>query len=260
MPEDLDIGPKPPPIVELDAIDSTNAEAMRRAAQGERGPLWLTAARQTAGRGRSGRTWTSLDGNLMATLLVAPGQPAERLGELSLVTGVAVHEAVAGWSTVPGLRLKWPNDIMLGDAKLGGILIESTSFSGATVSAIGIGLNLVAAPEIADRPTTTLSRHAAPPSRAAMLDAVSDRLMHWLRIWRTATGFETVRTAWVRAADPPGVTVTINTGQAICSGAFAGLDTDGALLLRDDDGSLRRFSFGDVTLAALPYAASRRST
>lgn len=260
MPEDPDTWLEPPPIVELDAIDSTNAEAMRRAARGERGPVWLTAARQTAGRGRSGRAWTSLDGNLMATLLVEPGRPTARLGELSLVAGVAAYEAVGRLHTAPGLRLKWPNDIMLGDAKLGGILIESTSFAGETVAAIGIGLNLVAAPSIADRETDALSRYAIPPARAAMLVAVSDRLMYWLRIWRTDDGFEAVRTAWIQAAGPPGGTMTINTGRAICSGAFAGLDTDGALLLRDDGGNLRRFSFGDVTLPALPDAASRGST
>lgn len=250
MPENLQAGPKPTPIVELAEVDSTIAEAMRRASAGERGPVWISAARQTAGRGRSGRSWASLDGNLMATLLVEPGAAPHRLGELALVAGVAAHEAITSLQPLPRLRLKWPNDILLGDAKLGGILVESTTIDGVPISAIGCGINVAASPDVPGRSTTALARHGAAPSRFALLPALSGRMSHWLDIWRGRDGFESIRQAWLARAGALGEQTTVNTGIQACSGAFAGIDHDGALLLRDPAGSLRRFSFGEVTLAA----------
>ncbi|MCB1512977.1 MAG: biotin--[acetyl-CoA-carboxylase] ligase, partial [Hyphomicrobiaceae bacterium] len=105
---------------------------MRRIATGGRGPLWLRAERQAAGRGRSGRSWSSPAGNLSATLLFEPGCAIEQAHQLSLVTGVAIFDAVvatfaeAGIAAPSGLRVKWPNDLMIGDAKLSGVLIESS--------------------------------------------------------------------------------------------------------------------------------------
>lgn len=248
MPEDPQIGPEPTPILEIAEVDSTNAEAMRRAAAGERGPLWISAVRQTAGRGRSGRSWMSLDGNLMATLLVAPLVPTRHVGELALVAGVAAHEAIGTAGPVPGLRLKWPNDILAGDAKVGGILVESTIQAGVTVAAVGFGINISVAPTVPGRPTTSLAAFGTLHGRAGVLAALAESMRHWLALWQQPGGFEAVRTAWLERAGPPGETTTINTGNIVLQGAFAGLDNDGALLIRDDGGTIRRFSFGDVTL------------
>lgn len=250
MPEVPQNGPAPTPIVELAEVDSTNAEAMRRASAGERGPVWISALRQTAGRGRSGRTWTSLEGNLMATLLFQPGAATRRLGELALVAGVATHEAIAELQPLAGLRLKWPNDVLLGDAKVGGILVESSTFDGATISAIGCGINVAAAPDVPGRATTALACHGGAPPRAALLQALSARMAHWLLVWHAPDGFQAIREAWLARAGALGVQATVRTGSQAFSGAFAGLDHDGALLLRDPAGNLRRFSFGDVTMAA----------
>lgn len=250
MPENRDAGPVPIPIVELPEVDSTNAEALRRAASGERGPLWVGAVRQHAGRGRSGRSWASLDGNLMATLLVAPGIAPSRMAELALVAGVAAHDAIRMSQPLASLRLKWPNDILLGDAKVGGVLIESTTFDGAVVAAIGFGINVATAPEIPGRSTTALGRHGSAPTREALLATLSGRAAHWLAVWHASSGFDAVRDAWLERAGPEGETTTVNTGTATHSGAYVGLDHDGALLVRDASGGLRRFAFGDVTVAA----------
>ena len=119
-------------IVAHDRINSTNAEALTLARNGERGPLWITAKQQTAGRGRRGRTWTSEPGNLYATLLLVDACPPERAAELSFVAALAVHDATAG--RIPGLgrriALKWPNDGLIDGCKFAGILIEG---EGATV-------------------------------------------------------------------------------------------------------------------------------
>lgn len=248
MPENPRAGLQPPAIVELDEVDSTNAEAMRRAAAGERGPIWLLARRQMAGRGRLGRTWSSLEGNLMATLLFEPGLPVARQGELSLVAGVAAHAAITVLRPIPRLRLKWPNDILIGDAKLGGILVECTAIGNAAVAAVGIGINLVGAPQIMGRSTTAIAYHARPPSRAEMLEALSASMSNWLDVWRGPAGFAPIRQAWLERAGPEGEPTSVNTGATIHAGSFGGIDHDGALLLRLPDGGLKRCTFGDVTL------------
>ena len=127
-------------LLRLPSVDSTNAEALRRAAAGERGPLWILADVQTAGRGRAGRSWVSEPGNLHASLLVTLAAPAPKAYQLSLVTGVAVYDAIrnAMQPAPAALRLKWPNDLILASSKAGGILVESVR--GHLL--IGVGVNV----------------------------------------------------------------------------------------------------------------------
>ena len=128
--------------VHLDEVDGTNAEAMRRVLAGERGRLWISADRQLSGRGRSGRSWASAPGNLFASVVATLDCPPAAAGQLSLVAGVAAIDAIRRAGEVPGLRLKWPNDILVGNAKAGGILVESTSQPGrpATVAVSELAL------------------------------------------------------------------------------------------------------------------------
>ena len=131
-------------LIAHDTLGSTNAEALARARAGERGPLWVTAARQTAGRGRRGNAWTSEPGNLYASLLLTDRGAAAHLPELCFVVALAVRDAVGGVqrrSLRARLKLKWPNDLLLDGAKLAGILIEAESVGGQTVAAAGIGVN-----------------------------------------------------------------------------------------------------------------------
>ena len=127
-------------LVHLEEVDSTNAEAMRRVLAGERGPMWITADRQTAGRGRSGRAWSSTPGNLLASFIVQLDCAPAMAAQLSLVAGIATIDAIRRAGTLRGLRLKWPNDILVGTAKAGGILVESTSRPGqpGTIAVIGV--------------------------------------------------------------------------------------------------------------------------
>src|SRR5229473_5485322 len=116
-------------LIACDTVGSTNAEALAYARSGERGPLWITARRQTAGRGRRGRTWVSEPGNLYATLLLTDPGPAERAAELSFVAALAVRDAIVEMAPGLGSRLKvkWPNDLLIDRAKVAGILIEGES-------------------------------------------------------------------------------------------------------------------------------------
>lgn len=249
MPEDPARSIGPARIVACDELDSTNSEALRRALQGETGPLWITANAQTHGRGRSGRAWNSPHGNLYASLLFQPGCKPELVHQLSLLAGVAVHDAIGSVGVLPGLRLKWPNDVLVGTAKLAGILSESVVGSaGEPFAILGIGLNLVASPTDTPRPATCLAAHGLTVAPTAALQAIDKALFRRLSVWQAGLGFAAIRTAWLERAGPLGETLAVITGEGRIEGSFGGLDPDGALLLKDPDGCEHRFSFGDVTV------------
>ena len=240
-------------VVVHDELDSTNSEGMRRIAAGERGPLWILAHRQTAGRGRSGRDWRSPRGNLAVSLIFMPQCPSENVPQLSLLAGVAVHEALEMiWPEGAArrrLRLKWPNDLLIDAAKLGGILVESTSYGDGPVAVIGIGVNVVSRPDLAERAITCLSDHVAnPPDAEALVTLIAARMEHGLGGWRQGAHFATLRAEWLARAGAIGEPMTVNAGTGPVEGTFAGLDTDGALLLCGANDSQLRFTFGDVTL------------
>jgi BirA family biotin operon repressor/biotin-[acetyl-CoA-carboxylase] ligase len=243
-----------PPILHLKTVDSTNAEAMRRAVSGEQGPLWIVADEQTAGRGRAGRSWTSGAENLLASLLVTSATPPAKAYQLALVTGVAAFDALAVvlGSEHAKLRLKWPNDIFLDGAKAGGILIESTTQKAgpgapALTAVIGIGINIASKPELPDRPTASLAEFGAALTPEALLERLASAMDAWLGIWAEGSGFAAVREAWLDRAHPLGERMMIDTGEERVSGYFAGLDMEGALVL-DTEAGVRHFTFGDVSL------------
>ena len=151
-------------ILELDETGSTNADAMRLGLQGEPLPLWVSARRQTAGRGRAGRVWQAGEGNLQASLAFLCAAPRNSAPELALLAGVAVIDAIRGISPLAldaGVRLKWPNDVLIGNSKTGGILVESTTARGEPgfLAVIGIGLNVATGPEIPGRAVTSLAQN-----------------------------------------------------------------------------------------------------
>jgi BirA family biotin operon repressor/biotin-[acetyl-CoA-carboxylase] ligase len=172
--------------------------------------------------------------------------------QLSLVAGVAAVEAiadVAGEGRLPGLRLKWPNDVLIGDAKCAGILAESQmgERGGEVTAVVGVGINLVAHPE--DVLSTDLAAHGLEVTPQRMLDALAESMDRWLALWDGGRGFARVRAAWLGHGGRMGESLSVNAGNARIAGTFAGLDADGALLLRDDCGLQRRVTFGDVSLA-----------
>lgn len=249
-------------LLAVDEIDSTNAEAMRMAAAGETGPLWIWAGTQTLGRGRSGRTWTSVPGNLYASLLIRTDCPQHAIHQLSLLAGVAVYDAFraaaqrAGME-LPGLRLKWPNDVLIGGAKLAGILPESTTGRQGDLrllAVIGVGMNLAGHPADLGRAVTHLAQHGCRTTPAAMLSLLAAAIDDWLGRWDDSAGFRLVREAWLSRAGPLGELVHVNTGRELVEGAYLGIDAEGALVLRDPSGAERRFTYGDVTLGAAAVA------
>jgi BirA family biotin operon repressor/biotin-[acetyl-CoA-carboxylase] ligase len=245
-----------PRILHLGETGSTNADAMRLALKGEELPLWIVAERQTAGRGRSGRSWVSLEGNLYASVALCCSAPLENAGQLSLVAGISIMDAIRANTELAsdaGLRLKWPNDVLIGGAKAGGILIESTTARGSPgfLAVIGFGLNIASAPDDLGRAATALSRHGRVPSARDVLESLIERLAYWLDRWNAGLNFAEIREAWTKRAGERGEPITINTLQGTVSGTYQGLTESGALKA-EVAGKILEFSHGDVALGGAP--------
>ena len=181
------------------------------------------------------------------------GCPIARAPQLALVAGVAVIDAIreAGSQAPAGLRLKWPNDILIGSAKTGGILVESTTRApGAGLAAVvGVGLNLAAAPAELGPAATYLAAHGLPLSPREALCFLAEAMEAWLAVWDEGAGFARVRAAWLERAGAPGEPLAVQGNEGRFEGRFVGLDDEGALLIAGADGRERRFAFGDVSLA-----------
>jgi BirA family biotin operon repressor/biotin-[acetyl-CoA-carboxylase] ligase len=247
----------------LDQVGSTNREAFALAEAGETGPLWIVARRQTAGRGRADRQWLSAAGNLHASLLIQVDCPPTAVPQLSLLAGVATidgirHAAGGGQGGEPaGLRLKWPNDVLIGPSKCAGILAESVAGPQAITAVIGIGIDLAWHPTAMHRAATDLAAHGCRITPDAMLASLAVAMQRWLAAWDGGRGFQGIRQAWLERAGPVGEMCTVDTGRERIEGAFADLDGDGALVISDSHGQRRTVTFGDVALvAAVPKEAS----
>jgi BirA family biotin operon repressor/biotin-[acetyl-CoA-carboxylase] ligase len=226
-------------MIELVAeTGSTNADLLARAQAGAGEGLWLRAERQSGGRGRLGRVWSSPPGNLYASTIVRPMAGDPPPATLALVAAVALEEVASAYAGAGRLQLKWPNDLMASGAKVAGILLEAAA--GAIV--IGFGVNLAHHPEHLDRPTTSIAALAgAAPDPAGFTTDLADSFARWLARWR-GEGFEPVRQRWLRHAHPIGSALTT----AGIEGLFEGLAPDGALLLRHGDGWIETVRAGDV--------------
>lgn len=222
-------------------LDSTNSEARRLAEAGEAGPVWITADNQTAGRGRRGRVWQTDAGNLAATLLLRSETAPSVTGQLSFVAALAAAEMAAHFAPKTSITVKWPNDVLADGCKLAGILLEA----GPGWLAVGIGVNLAAAPEGTVFPATSLAQLGiAPPSPEDALTVLAARFAHWYGVWMNQ-GFDTVRTAWLARAGGLGGPITARLAQETRQGVFEGIDGSGALLL-NEQGQVRAIAAGEV--------------
>ncbi len=234
-------------VVLFDEIDSTNEEAKRRAEAGEAGSLWILAHRQTAGRGRRGRGWESKPGNLMTTLLLRPAASPAKAAELSFVAGLAVAEAFE-MLVATNIALKWPNDVLIGEAKAAGILLESSGASEGRLDwlALGFGLNLAWAPEGTPYPATSLAAATgtAPPGPEAVLGVLAEAFARQYETWERG-GFAPIRAAWLARARGRGERIVARLANAEIEGVFADLDDSGAMILETATGR-RAISAGEV--------------
>jgi len=232
----------------FDTLDSTNAEAKRRAGAGDAGPCWILARRQTAGYGRRGRAWETGAENFAGTCLFTPDGAPAHFGQLSYVIALGVIEALDPYAIVGALALKWPNDVLAGVGKLAGILIESVQCNGRTALCIGVGVNLTSSPADTPYPTARLADHlrdgASAPSPEALAAAIDEKFAALYALWRR-DGFAPIRDAWLARAHGVGETVQVRLPNEEFSGVFRDLDADGNLVVSIGD-SARRVAAGEI--------------
>lgn len=245
-------------VVRLAETGSTSKDALRLALQGEALPLWVVAGRQTEGRGRAGRSWVSLPGNLQASVAIVCQAPLARAGQLALVAGVALFDAVRETSPLAetlSLRLKWPNDLLIGGAKVGGILVESTMARGEPgfLAVIGIGLNVAQAPDVVDRRVTSLAACGVTASAEDVFQALARRMTEWLEVWGDGRSFEpAVRSAWMARGGPLGEQLAVSAAGGTVMGRYAGVDFQGYLVIETPNGAYHTVTHGDVALSSAP--------
>lgn len=238
------------PVIRFNEIDSTNEAARRRAADGDPGPCWLLTEVQTAGRGRLGRAWSSPMGNLFTTALLPYPRPPAEAALACFTAGLAVLDAARSCGVdVSTARLKWPNDVLVGDAKLCGILIETGQMHGRLWMAAGFGVNVEVAPDRPDRPTTCLANLpggaglTAQRLHSALDAAFRARLRSLL-----ADGFEPTRADWLANAAHLGSRVELTPASGRIEGVMVGLAPDGALILKRADGPETHVRAGEISL------------
>jgi BirA family transcriptional regulator, biotin operon repressor / biotin---[acetyl-CoA-carboxylase] ligase len=225
--------------VVLETVTSTNAVAAGMAP----GPAWVLGLEQTAGRGRRARVWASPRGNFHASLVMAPDGPPQQVALRSFAAALALRDAFAVVTGVPeAFRLKWPNDVLCNGGKVAGILLESVS-SGAGVAhlVIGIGVNLIAAPDVAEvgalPPVSLLAETGRRITPEAFLDALAPAYAAWETTY-VQHGFAPLRAAWLAQAAHLGQPIRARTGNATHHGTFEDVDETGALVLLTPQGRL----------------------
>jgi BirA family biotin operon repressor/biotin-[acetyl-CoA-carboxylase] ligase len=230
--------------------DAPSTQDIVRAAAGTLGPEGFIAVadQQTAGRGRRGRAWIAEPGQcLMFSILLRPDTPLDALAPLTLVAGIAVAEALPVEA-----RLRWPNDVVIGGAKLAGILAELETPAERdpyVILGIGVNVNVPAAdlPETDRLPATSLLvETGATTDRLALLQTVLDRLQAAYREFEEL-GFRALFDRYAALDDLAGAEVEIETADGAVAGVGRGVDAGGRLVLRLADGEERAFDAGEVT-------------
>ena len=238
----------------LTAVGSTNDEALRLANQGQPGRVWVTAQSQETGKARRGRDWASPPGNLYASLLLIDPAPSDQLRTLPLVVSLALHKslAVVAPSIENDLRIKWPNDVLLGGKKLSGILLEAANDKfGRLAVVIGCGVNCAHYPDNPLYPATALRDHSIDIKPEVLFLALARSLAKELRIWAQGAGFSIIRKEWLERTAGLGGLITARFPDSELTGTFIGLDGDGYLLLEARDGTISQISAADIFFGSL---------
>lgn len=245
----------------FDKAGSTNAEAMSRARDGDRGPAWFVTSEQTAGRGRRQRAWIAPRGNLASSVLEVMDVSPAVAATLGFAFGLAHETALRRVSVEANLRLagsdqlkyllKWPNDILVSGQKLCGLLLEAEAMPGGGLAVVaGIGTNVIAAPEGTPTPAVSLSALGVHISAEELFGALSDAWVEFRGIWDNGRGFAEIRRLWLERAAGLGERVAINTGTMTVEGTFDTIDESGCLIVRTAEGRRMPIAAGEVHFGA----------
>ncbi len=240
------------PALFFELVGSTNDAAHDLARGGAQDGLLVVADEQTAGRGRLGRGWWAPRGTcLLMSLVLRPGLPLARAGQLTMCLGLGAVEGIAAQTGATAV-LKWPNDLLLRGRKLGGMLTElDTTGGGLNYAVLGLGLNVnvsfdqPAAPEgLAETATSLMASTGREIDRLALLAGILQRTEEWYE--RTVRGMPP-HEAWAQRLDTLNRRVIVSMVMGRLEGVAAGVTPEGALLVRDDEGVMHTVWSGDVT-------------
>jgi BirA family biotin operon repressor/biotin-[acetyl-CoA-carboxylase] ligase len=254
-------------LAAFDQIGSTNAEALARARDGERGPIWFVTSEQTAGRGRRHRAWIAPRGNLASSVLEVIDVSPSTAATLGFAAGLALEAALQKLSIEASLRsagsddmkfsLKWPNDVLAGRQKLAGILLEAETVADNRLAVVvGIGTNVVAAPEGTPTPATSLAALGVHVGAEELFATLSDSWAEFRGIWDDGRGFGEIRRLWLERAAGLGQPVAIQTGSSSVQGTFDTLDENGCMVIRTAEGKRVPISAGDVYFGSAASAGA----
>jgi BirA family biotin operon repressor/biotin-[acetyl-CoA-carboxylase] ligase len=254
-------------LAAFDHIGSTNAEAMTRAREGERGPIWFVTSEQTSGRGRRHRPWIAPRGNLASSVLELIDVSPAVAATLGFAAGLALEAALRRISIEASLRsagsddmkfsLKWPNDVLAGQRKLAGILLEAEAVPNNRLAVVvGIGTNVVAAPEGTPTPATSLAALGIHIGAEELFAELSDAWAEFRGIWDLGRGFGEVRRLWLERAAGLGQPVAIHTGTTTVEGIFDNIDEMGCMIVRTAAGKRVPISAGDVYFGSASSAGA----
>ena len=243
-------------LAAFESIGSTNTEALAQARAGERGPKWFVTSEQTAGRGRRNRAWIAPRGNLASSVLEVIDVPPAVAATLGFAAGLAIETALQKVSIEASLRsagseqmfsLKWPNDVLAGRQKLVGIGLEAESMADDRLAVVvGIGTNVIAAPEGTPTPATSLAALGVHIGAAELFTELSDAWVEFRGIWDNGRGFAEIRTLWLERAAGLGERVAIQTGAQTIEGTFDTIDETGCLIVRTAEGKRMPIAAGEV--------------
>lgn len=248
-------------LVYIETVGSTNDEAWARLGGAASDGLVVLAEHQTRGRGRLGRTWHDARGaSLLCSVLLVEGGETLSPARLAMAVPVAAADAIRE-TTGLSPALKWPNDLLLGGRKVGGILVESRRTAGGAAYVVGIGINCLQHaghfPGDLSSDATSLDLHSpAAVDRTALAIALLSEFDRRLTC-PTAGDEDELRRRWLANATPPGSRVTLRRDGRVFTGTIVDLDPTAALVVQLDEGGVRLFSAADTTAAGEPSAWRR---
>ena len=225
-------------LFSYDEIDSTNNEAQRLLENIDNFPFWVVANKQTSGRGRKNRYWSSLEGNFMGTFVIKINIEKSLTPQLSFVTSVALRNTVNSFDKRLNnldIKLKWPNDLILNNSKCAGILIESlrSEKKSSEILAIGIGVNLINSPINTSFKASNLREEMGVSiKRDDFLEKLNNNLIENLNLWEKGKNFKKILKEWLKVAYKlnDNISIILPNGKTL-SGTFSGLDDQGGLIL-----------------------------
>ena len=239
----------------FDQIGSTNVEAIARARGGDCGSIWFVTSEQTAGRGRRQRAWIAPRGNLASSVLEVLNVTPSTAATLGFAAGLATEAALRKVSLEAALRvgsqqlkydLKWPNDVLAGGRKLVGISLDAEAVGDRLAIVVGIGTNVVAAPEGTPTPAISLAALGVQISAEELFVALSDSWVELRGIWDDGRGFGEIRKLWLERAAGLGQAVAIKSAGTTIEGTFDTIDEQGCMIVRTPAGKLVPITAGDI--------------